>query len=123
ERNPAAAQRALSVMPADGCYDENIPFPNGWCEGLGARLHGDELAARAAFTKARNELEQMVRNQPDYAAALYALGVLDAALGNKDDAIREGERAVGLMPTSKSAVEGPMLVEYLAVIYAWTGDK
>ena len=72
---------------------------------------------------ARKELEQTVRDQPDYAAALCALGVIDAALGNKEDAIREGERAVELMPVSKSAIEGPMLIQYLAVIYAWTGDK
>ena len=123
ERDPVAAQRALAAMPDDGCYDENIPFPDGWCEGLAARFRGDEPAARAAFTNARNELGQTVREQPDYAAALCALGVVDAALGNKEDAIREGERAVELMPVSKSAVEGPMLIQYLAVIYAWTGDK
>ena len=60
---------------------------------------------------------------PTTPAALCALGVVDAALGNKDDAIREGERAVELIPVSKSAIEGPMLIQYLAVIYAWTGDK
>jgi serine/threonine-protein kinase len=125
ERDPAATARALAAMPAGegGCFDENIPFPNSWCEGLVARLRGDEPAARAAFTKARMELEQIVRDQPDYAQALCALGVIDAALGNKEDAIREGQRAVELMPVSKSAIEGPLLMEYLAVIYAWTGDK
>jgi serine/threonine-protein kinase len=123
ERDPAAAQRALSSMPADGCYDENIPFPNGWCEGLAARLRGDETAARAAFTNARKELVQRVGDQPDYATALCALGVVDAALGNKEDAIREGERAVELMPVSKSSIEGATLMRYLAVIYAWTGEK
>ena len=123
ERDSAAAQRALAAMPEDGCYDENIPFPDGWCEGLAARFRGDEPTARAAFTNARKELAQTVREQPDYAAALCALGVVDAALGNKEDAIREGERAVELVPVSKSAVEGPMLIQYLAVIYAWTGDK
>ena len=124
ERDPAAAERALAAMPdTGGCYDESIPFPNGWCEGLVARLRGDQPAARAAFTNARKELEQVVRDQPDYAAALCALGVVDAALGNKEDAIREGLRAVELMPVSKSAIDGPMLMRYLAVIYAWTGDK
>jgi tetratricopeptide (TPR) repeat protein len=110
-------------MPTDGCYDDNIPFPNSWCEGLAARLRGDESAARTAFTNAREELEKTVRNQPDYAAALCALGVIDAALGNKEDAIREGERAVQLMPVSKNAVAGALLVQNLAVIYAWTGEK
>ena len=44
ERDFAAAQRALADMPTDGCYDENIPFPNSWCLGLAARLRGDQPA-------------------------------------------------------------------------------
>ena len=123
ERDPAAAQRAMAAMPAGGCYDESIPFPNGWCEGLVARLRGDEPAARTAFANARRELEQTVRDQPDYAAALCAIGVVDAALGNNDDAIREGERALELLPPNKSAIDGAMLVQYLAIIYAWTGNN
>ena len=122
ERDPAAAVRALAVLPPGGCYDENIPFPRTWCEGLVARLRGDEPAAHDAFTRARNELEQTLHNQGDYAQGFCALGVIDAALGNKEDAIREGERAVELMPVSKSAIEGSVLIQYLAVIYAWTGD-
>src|SRR5436309_1341310 len=123
ERDPAAATRALAAMPTDGCYDENIPFPNGWCEGIAARFRGDQIGARDAFTKARKELEQVVHDQPHYAAALCALGVIDAVLGNNEDAIREGESAVELMPAGKNALEGAMLTQYLAVIYAWTGDK
>ncbi len=125
ERDTAAAERALAAMPAGGggCYDDGIPFPNSWCEGLVAQLRGDEPAARAAFTKARIELEQMMRDQPDYAQGLCALGVIDAALGNKKDAVREGQRAVELIPVSKSATESPLLMQYLAVIYAWTGDN
>jgi tetratricopeptide (TPR) repeat protein len=123
ERDSAAAERALSAMPSDGCQDGAVPFPKSWCQGLSARLRGDEAAARAAFTKARNEIEKTVRDQPDYAEGLCALGVIDAALGSKEDAIREGRRAVQLMPVSKSAIEGPLLIKYLAIIYAWTGDK
>jgi tetratricopeptide (TPR) repeat protein len=123
ERDSVGAQRALSKMGDGGCFDENIPFPNGWCQGLAAWVRGDERAARAALNSARNELGQTVRDQPDYAAALCALGVIDAVLGNKEDAIREGERAVELTPVSKNAIEGATLVRYLAVIYAWSGDK
>src|SRR5262249_28232020 len=110
ERDSGAAERAIAAMPADGgeCYDANIPFPNRWCEGLAARLRDDEPAARTAVTKAREQLKQTVRDQPDYAAALCALGVVDAALGNKEDAIREGKRAVELLPVSKSAAEGAL---------------
>jgi TolB-like protein/class 3 adenylate cyclase/Tfp pilus assembly protein PilF len=123
ERDPAAAKRALAAMLPGGCYDAGIPFPNTWCEGLVARMQGDQPTTRAAFTNARKELEKMVRDQPDYAGALCALSVIDAALGNKEDAIREGGRAVELMPVSKNAIEGPLLIKYLALIYAWTGEK
>ena len=123
DRDSIAVQRALSNMGDDGCFDENIPFPSAWCEGLAACVRGDASAARAAFNTARNELGEMVRDQPDYAAAVCALGVIDAVLGNKEDAIREGERAAQLSPVSKNAIEGAAVVRYLAVIYAWAGDK
>ncbi len=123
ERDMAAAERALAAMPMGGCRDEGIVFPNSWCQGVVARLRGDEPSARAAFSEARRELEQIVRDQPKYGAALCALGVVDAALGNKEDAIREGERAVELTPTTESAIDGAMFIQYLAVIYAWTGEN
>ncbi|PYK38860.1 MAG: hypothetical protein DME49_06475 [Verrucomicrobia bacterium] len=123
ERDPATAERALATMPPGGCYDAGIPFPNTWCEGLAARMRGDQPAARAAFINAQKELEKMLHDQPDYAEALCALGVIDASLGNKEDAIREGRRAVKLMPVSKNSIEGPLLIKYLALIYAWTGEK
>jgi tetratricopeptide (TPR) repeat protein len=122
-RDPIAIQRALFNTASCGCFDENIPFPSSWCEGLLAKLRGNESATRESFNSARNELGQTVQKQPDYAPAVCALGVIDAVLGNKDDAIREGERAVELTPVSKNAIEGATLVRYLAIIYAWTGQK
>src|SRR5215472_5306793 len=67
ERDPVAVQHTLSNMGGGGCFDETIPFPNGWCEGLLARLRGDESAARAALNSARKELSETVGKQPDYA--------------------------------------------------------
>src|SRR5437899_12987929 len=84
-----AVQRALFNMTGCGCFDENIPFTSGWCEGQLAKWRGNESAALAAFNRARNELSQTAQNQPDYAAALCALGVIDAELGNKPHACRE----------------------------------
>ena len=62
-------------------------------------------------------------SQPDYAQGLTILGLIDAGLGRKDDAIREGRRAVELVPVSKDAIDGTDLILNLAVIYAWTGEK
>ena len=51
------------------------------------------------------------------------LGLIDAALGRKDEALTEGRRAVELLPVEKDAVNGPVMIEYLAMIAAWAGDK
>jgi serine/threonine protein kinase/tetratricopeptide (TPR) repeat protein len=123
ERDLDGASRALGALPIAGCYDEFIPFPRASCEGVVAQMMGDKAAAHAAFTTARNEAAKLIADQPDYPAAFCVLGMADAALGNKDDAIREGQRAVELMPVKKNAIEGPLLIEYLALIYALTGEK
>ena len=86
-------------------------------------MRNDKAAANAAFTAARNETAKLIADQPDYAEALCVLGMADVALGNKEDAIREGRRAAELVPVSKNAIEGALLIKYLAVIYAWTGEK
>ena len=123
KRDYDGARRAMDALPIDGCYDDNIPFPRSWCEGVVAQLRGDKAAASAAFTNARAEGAKLVAEQPDYAEGLCVLGVADAALGNKEDAIRQGRHSVELLPVTKDAIIGPLLVKYLALIYAWTGEK
>jgi TolB-like protein len=122
ERDPAAAARALAAISADG-ISTDLNFPRAWCEGLAARARGDAAVARAAFIAARTEVEPMVREQPDYGAAFCVLGLIDAGLGRKEEAIREGRRAVELLPITKDSIDGAELMKYLAVIYAWSGEK
>jgi hypothetical protein len=64
-----------------------------------------------------DELTQIVR------PALCVLGLIDAGLGRKEEALREGRRAVDLLPVEKDAFDGPAMVKFLAVIAAWVGDK
>jgi len=123
ERDFDGARRALAALPIAGCYDDTVPFPRVWCEGVVAQMRGDKAAARAAFTSARTEAAKLVAEQPDYAEALCVLGMADAALGHKEDAIREGRCAVELLPVTKDAVIGAQLVRNLSLIYAWTGAK
>ena len=76
-----------------------------------------------AFTTTKLEAERLVREQPEYAGAWCVLGMADGALGRKEEAIREATRAVELLPIAKDALNGPLLVGYLAAIYAWSGEK
>jgi hypothetical protein len=51
------------------------------------------------------------------------LGLVDSALGRKEDALREGRRAVELLPVEKDAINGPRMIAHVAMIAAWAGDK
>jgi TolB-like protein/class 3 adenylate cyclase/Flp pilus assembly protein TadD len=124
EHDNFGVSRALAVVPPEGIsVGSNIWSPRAYFEAVAARARGDATVARAAFTAARAEVEKTTRQQPDYAQGLTILGLIDAGLGRKDDAIREGRRAVELVPVSKDAIDGTDLILNLAVIYAWTGEK
>jgi TolB-like protein/class 3 adenylate cyclase/Tfp pilus assembly protein PilF len=122
-RDAAEMAHALASLPPEGIIPFNVRMPRSFCEGLAMRTQGDAAAAEKAFTAAHVEMEKIVSEQPDYAEALCVLGMADAALGHKEDAIHEGRRAVELMPVTKDAVTGSELLRNLAIIYAWTGEK
>jgi serine/threonine-protein kinase len=92
-------------------------------EGLIARMTNDEHQAQLAFTAAHAEQEKTVQAQPDYGPAWCVLGVIDAALGRKEDALREGRRAIELLPVERDSVNGLHMIEHLAMIAAWVGEK
>jgi serine/threonine-protein kinase len=123
ERDAAEARQGLASLSADGYYDQSFPYPYAWVEGWIARLRGDNDAAQAAFTRARADVDKMVGQQPAYAEAVCVLGMIDAALGNKAQAIREGQRALELLPLSTDSISGEILIENSALIYAWSGEK
>jgi hypothetical protein len=85
---------------------------------------GDPAANRKCdIDAARTEQEKSVEAQTNYAEALCVLGLIDAGLGRKEEALREGRCAVELLPMEKDAVRGVFMIQYFAVIAAWIGDK
>jgi TolB-like protein/Tfp pilus assembly protein PilF len=122
ERDPAAVAQALAAIPASGT-SVDLNFPRSWCEGLAARARGDAAAAQAAFLAAHAEVEKTVREQPDYGPGFSVLGLIDAGLGRKEEALREGLHAVELLPVTKDSIDGAELMKYLGVIYAWCDEK
>jgi len=123
ERDAAAAKNALNAFGEIPLTDYAVHLNRPLMEGVIARMTKDNGKARAAFTAARAEQEKAVQAQPNYGPALCALGLIDAGLGRKEEALREGRRAVELLPVEKDAINGPLMIEYLAMIAAWVGDK
>lgn len=122
ERDFIAADRIVAAAPQEQQWLDG--FSRDFWMGLVARAKGDVVAAQAAFTAARAEQEEKVRvAPPDDADVLSALGVIDAALGRKEDALREGRRAAELIPLAKDSTDGPTFAFNLAWIYAWTGER
>jgi TolB-like protein/Flp pilus assembly protein TadD len=124
ERDPVAVNRALDFIPAEGILeDHSIKYPREFFAGVAARAFNDTAAAQASFTAARAIAEKIVRDQPDNGIAWSLLGLIDAGLGRKEEAVREGRRACELLPMSKDAVLGLERITNLATIYAWTGEN
>jgi Flp pilus assembly protein TadD len=68
-------------------------------------------------------VEKIVRAQPNNANPLSILALIDAQLGEKEKAIREGRTACDMIPISKDAFNGVELITNLATVYALTGEK
>ena len=68
-------------------------------------------------------MQKTVKEQPDYGPGLSVLALVDAALGRKEEALREGRHALELLPVTKDSIDGAEVMKYLAVIYAWCGEK
>jgi serine/threonine protein kinase/tetratricopeptide (TPR) repeat protein len=122
-RDSDAAKDALIALGDAPLSYEAIELNHLVLQGIIARMTNDDAQARAAFTAARAEQEKIVQAQPNYGPALCVLGLIDAGLGRREEALSEGRRAVELVPVEKDAVNGPAMIEYLAIIAAWIGDK
>jgi TolB-like protein/Tfp pilus assembly protein PilF len=91
--------------------------------GIAQKALGDDAAARTAFLKAKDILEEQVKQRPDGADLHVQLAKILALLGEKDAAIAEAQRAMDLRPESKDAFEGPPITEQAAQVYAILGDN
>ena len=98
------------------------PCPKAFLEGQIYRLQGDEAKARTAFEHARVVSDQLLRAAPDDPVRHGQHGLILAALGQTQEAIAEGKRAVELLPESQDAFDGPQATAALAQIYASTGE-
>jgi TolB-like protein/Flp pilus assembly protein TadD len=98
------------------------PAPKALLQGLIHLLQGDKTKAQPELEHARLVSEKLLREAPEDSARHAQHGLILAALGQKQEAIAEGKRAVELLPESQDALDGPQATANLAQIYAWTGE-
>ncbi len=123
-RDWSAAREILGNLPGD-----DFPFPfycvmvPRLCIDLWmTRLERGHPTMEGRFAVARDHLKRKVEERPEDARLLSALGLVDAALGRKQEAIEEARRAVQMLPISRDAWDGPGLVLYLTRVYALTNE-
>ena len=124
ERDPTAANDALIASGENTPLNNDVfRFNRPFVEGVIARMTKDDHKAQSAFSAARAEQEKILQAQPEFGPPLIVLGLIDAALGRREEALREGRHAVELLPVEKDSIKGPLIVGYFAMIAAWLGDK
>jgi len=132
-RDYDAANRVIAATPArfsDEIFVASRPPFESFDYGLVARARGDRQKALAALAAARKKVEATwgdkakdTANIVDVADYFAASARFDAGLGQKENAIREAQRAVDLVPIAKNSDRGPVYVDNLAQVYAWTGER
>ncbi|HEX5962405.1 MAG TPA: protein kinase [Gemmatimonadales bacterium] len=84
-------------------------------------IRGDTAAARPLAESARRMLLDAVKATPDDAYTHSRLALVNAYLGRQDEAVREAEKSISLLPIAKDALNGALLVYRLACVQARLG--
>ena len=124
ERNYGEAVRLLQAHLAQFHYDSQ--FDKGYDQvalAFAQGLAGDTAGAKVTAEQARNTFEQLYRDQPDNVYIATGLSQAYAAMGEKDSALKEAERAIMLRPSVKDRLEGPGFEENLALIQTIFGEN
>jgi tetratricopeptide (TPR) repeat protein len=123
ERDVSKTKNLLHSIDNTPLTDYSVHLNRLIIEAVIARMTKNDGEAQALFTAARDQQEKTVQAQPNYGPALCVLGLIDAGLGRREEALREGRHAVELIPVGKDSLVGPTMIKYLALIAAWVGDK
>jgi serine/threonine-protein kinase len=74
------------------------------------------------LTKALAEQKEEIRN-PDDMWLLCGLGLIDALLGKKEEALSEGRRAIEMLPIVKNSTSDGYVKRYFVMACAWAGER
>jgi len=112
-----AAVRNASIDDFRGDTSQFLVWNADW-----AIRHGESARGRAFADSARSILERRVAAEPGEYVPRVQLAIAYAHLGRKADALREGARAVEILPVSRDANDGPDLQVDLAYVETIVGE-
>jgi TolB-like protein/Flp pilus assembly protein TadD len=113
----------LDRSPAEKSRGEtSAPISKPFLKATVYEALNDEAKARANYEEARDKAEKAVQESPEDGPRHALLGLIYAGLGRCDEAKAEAKRAVDLLPESKDAFDGPILVLSRARIHMLCGD-
>ena len=119
-RDPDGISRVLAKSKQRQFNVGGFSYPADWFTALAAGMRGNTDAAQAAFASARETAAQAAQVNAGDPRYTSVLALIDAGLGRRDDAVREGRLGCEMLPAAKSGTLAPALACNLAVIYAWT---
>ena len=123
ERKFGEALEVITRSGLDGFQtDSPVKLPRQYVEARIYMMIPDEGKAHAAFERALPVAEAAVREAPDDAFRRTVLSKIYGGLGRKEEAVREGKKAIELLPELVDAVDGPTLVVELAETYTLVGE-
>jgi TolB-like protein len=102
---------------------DDYTVPREWYVGLIARGRGREEEAARAFAGAKERVLAEAAESPNDGKILIMRGLIEAMLGQTEEAVAAGEGAVSLLPISADALDGPLLATNLAAIYTQIGQR
>jgi serine/threonine-protein kinase len=121
ERDFDAAASIAAEFPEKNAFDDGSQLGRDFYKGVVARLKGDAEGAKSALTSARLQQEQLVHAQPQDGQILCGLAMIDAELQRKEEALREGKKAVDLM--ADYFFERPEVIADFALVCARVGER
>ncbi len=123
-RDFAGAAEVLAQSPTtEVSYLSSGLQPKSFLAGITAVARGDRARAAQEFAAAAPAFEKAVQEAADAAERHANLGLLYAFMGKREEAIREGRLAVELKPLAKDALDGAIMLCYLALIEARVGEN
>jgi TolB-like protein/tetratricopeptide (TPR) repeat protein len=110
-------------LQAEPQYDDGSP---SWFRtidnALALRVAGNVDGASTLLGAIPAQIRQRLTQEPDNADLWAWLGLAEALLGNRAQALQAAQTAADLFPLEVDAVEHPIYQARLALVQAWVGD-